>query len=167
VCFVCENDGKEKDLIKGRQCPHCMSRVKLLKPQCILEHVAAHILFDQQIDSASKPCSFCLHPSDSISRKEKDLRWIYKSTTINWSVPTCYAYLMPLHPHSQLQALVLISLFHVHGVHNSHLQSGGITCSTTSRITIHKYQSVIIRMFGKLEIQRETGWRRYGKTGIK
>jgi hypothetical protein len=76
-------------LIKGRQCPHCMSRVELSKPQRILEHAATHILFDQQLDSASEPCSFCLRPSPLCRFYLKKGKGFDANLQINYNKSTC------------------------------------------------------------------------------
>jgi len=49
ACFVCEHDGKERELIDtvDKKCTSCTPAVPLSKSgQRKLEHIGAHILFD-------------------------------------------------------------------------------------------------------------------------
>ncbi|KAF9006383.1 hypothetical protein BDZ89DRAFT_1233208 [Hymenopellis radicata] len=67
ACFVCENDGKEREIVSAAEykCTHCQPPVPLPKkdgPRTI-EHAAAHQLFDSQIDRAQEPCGLCLRPA--------------------------------------------------------------------------------------------------------
>ncbi|TFK58753.1 hypothetical protein BDN72DRAFT_746964, partial [Pluteus cervinus] len=45
-------------------CSRCGDRAEIspTKPQRILEHMAAHILFDEQLDTTEERCGFCLRP---------------------------------------------------------------------------------------------------------
>lgn len=50
--------------MKGTQCSHCPAAASLPKgAQRVLEHMAAHLLFDQKINRFSEPCGLCLRPS--------------------------------------------------------------------------------------------------------
>jgi hypothetical protein len=90
ACFVCEHDGKARDLIKGRQCPNCPDiTVELSKPQRILEHAAAHILFDSTIDATSEPCGLCLRPSPLCAFYLKKAKGSDGSLRINYNKSNC------------------------------------------------------------------------------
>jgi hypothetical protein len=66
-----------------------MSRIELSKPQHVLEHAAAHILFDQQLDSASEPCGLCLRPSPLCKFYLKTGKGFDANLQINYSKSIC------------------------------------------------------------------------------
>ena len=64
ACFLCKDEAKERELVNYRQCPSCSPTVILPKaPQKVLEHMAAHILFDSKTNASMQPCGLCLRPS--------------------------------------------------------------------------------------------------------
>jgi hypothetical protein len=64
ACFLCENEYAEQNQVTANECMACMPPAALPKqPQRVLEHMAAHILFDSSIDRSSEPCGLCLQPS--------------------------------------------------------------------------------------------------------
>src|SRR6266536_6169087 len=66
ACFLCEQDGKERELIDSahQKCMHCTPAVPLRKSgQRVLEHMGGHILFDPSVDCSLEPCGLCLRPS--------------------------------------------------------------------------------------------------------
>lgn len=72
VCFICEhsedsrlqgNDIEAWDYNNRNTCSLCSVVLDCNKPQNILTHVAAHILFDPRVDRSSEPCGLCLSPS--------------------------------------------------------------------------------------------------------
>ncbi|KZV98363.1 hypothetical protein EXIGLDRAFT_597482, partial [Exidia glandulosa HHB12029] len=66
-CFVCERDGEDIhfDHTLERCCPRCGTDVHIdwSKASQVLNHLAAHILFDPAIERANEPCGFCLQPA--------------------------------------------------------------------------------------------------------
>jgi len=76
-------------LIKGRQCPICVPAVELSKPQHVLEHAAAHVLFDSSIDATSQPCGLCLRPSPVCTFYVKKGKGSDASLQINYNKSTC------------------------------------------------------------------------------
>ena len=59
ACFVCEDKMKEVELLGQRLCSCCSGELPA-QPQCLLEHVGTHILFDPMVDPALEPCRLCL-----------------------------------------------------------------------------------------------------------
>ncbi|KAJ8517282.1 hypothetical protein ONZ45_g5524 [Pleurotus djamor] len=63
ACFACEDPKKEEELLKSQNCPRCdpphpMPTVGL----SVLDHMAAHILFDKDVKGTIEPCGLCLQP---------------------------------------------------------------------------------------------------------
>ena len=65
ACFVCEDEMKEVELLGKRPCSCCGGELPV-QPQCLLEHVGAHILFDPMVDPALEPCGLCLRPGQCV-----------------------------------------------------------------------------------------------------
>ncbi|KAF8176492.1 hypothetical protein BJ912DRAFT_857405 [Pholiota molesta] len=93
VCFLCENDEAERNVAVTDQCPMCDPPVALdrKKGQRVLEHMAAHILFDPKIDRSILPCGLCLRPSPACTfylKKTKGAKTVQvdeqKSTCANF-----------------------------------------------------------------------------------
>jgi hypothetical protein len=67
ACFVCEAAGESNlaSIGESTDCSRCGPSVILdwKKPQCILEHMAAHILFDMTLNSSEERCGLCLRPA--------------------------------------------------------------------------------------------------------
>jgi hypothetical protein len=64
ACFLCENEHATRNIVTTLECTACSPPVTLPKQvQRILEHMAAHILFDPSIDKSAEPCGLCLRPS--------------------------------------------------------------------------------------------------------
>lgn len=66
ACFICE----DKDTIRDSQttldfhCPSCTAPpVSFNKPQKLLNHIAAHVLYDPRANRAQEPCGMCLSPA--------------------------------------------------------------------------------------------------------
>lgn len=66
ACFVCEADTTTQGPIgeSDTPCSLCGSRTQLEKstPQRVLEHMAAHILYDNSINRHDEFCGLCLRP---------------------------------------------------------------------------------------------------------
>jgi len=69
AAFLCESENMEHDHYglgrESAKCPRCQPLV-LWDPervQKILEHVAAHILFDKSLNSSLELCGLCLRPT--------------------------------------------------------------------------------------------------------
>lgn len=81
-CFVCEADGKERQILDSttQKCTHCTPPVTLpaAGPR-IIEHVAAHILFDPNVNVDSEPCGLCLRPYSTcewrLNRAGNQVEW--------------------------------------------------------------------------------------------
>jgi hypothetical protein len=68
ACFVCEADATTRrpvDESASSPCSLCGSRTQLEKssPQRVLEHMAAHILYDTTINRHDELCGLCLRPT--------------------------------------------------------------------------------------------------------
>jgi hypothetical protein len=63
ACFLSENELATHDLAVANECINCSPPV-LLSRQAprVLEHMAAHILFDPHIKQSDEPCGLCLQP---------------------------------------------------------------------------------------------------------
>jgi hypothetical protein len=77
------------NLLKGRQCPTCTPAVELSKPQRVLEHAAAHILFDSKMDPTSEPCGLCLRPSPRCKFHLKKGKGSDANPQVNYDKSTC------------------------------------------------------------------------------
>jgi hypothetical protein len=93
VCFLCENDDAERNVVVADQCPMCDPPIALdrKKGQRVLEHIAAHILFDPKVDRSTQPCGLCLRPSPACTfylKKTKGAKTFqvdkHKSTCANF-----------------------------------------------------------------------------------
>ncbi|KAF4596881.1 hypothetical protein EYR40_007427 [Pleurotus pulmonarius] len=64
ACFLCKDKTKELELLTAKQCPRCSPTVELpaTAPR-VLEHMAAHILFDTRVIASTQPCGLCLRPA--------------------------------------------------------------------------------------------------------
>lgn len=65
-CFLCENDDAERHFAKKNQCNVCMPPVFFkdkTSAHRILEHNAAHILFDSHLKRGDELCGLCLRPA--------------------------------------------------------------------------------------------------------
>ena len=90
ACFLCENNERESELIKHHQCPSCTPTVTLGKSgQCVLEHMACHILFDPQTKASSQPCGLCLRPSPTCTFELKKGKGANASLQINSKTSHC------------------------------------------------------------------------------
>jgi hypothetical protein len=70
AAFVCKSEGDEHPIIgtasaQSDCCPMCRPAIPwdISKAHKILEHIAAHILFDNTLDTTKEPCRLCMHPS--------------------------------------------------------------------------------------------------------
>lgn len=64
ACFLCEDEHATRNLITAYECTACTPSVALPKQaQRVLEHMAAHILFDSSVERSSEPCGLCLRPT--------------------------------------------------------------------------------------------------------
>ena len=64
ACFLCKDKHATWNLITAYECTACMPSVILPKQvQRVLEHMAAHILFDSLVERSSEPCGLCLQPT--------------------------------------------------------------------------------------------------------
>lgn len=92
-CFVCEDPAKQLELIHARQCPKCSPAVEL--PQSgpkLLEHMAAHILFDASCSPSTQPCGMCLRTSPSCIFYLKKGRNTNSPPQINQEISSCLNY---------------------------------------------------------------------------
>lgn len=65
ACFVCEKDSHNTDdTLNERFCPKCEPSVELEWNEAprVLEHMAAHFLFDRSTNPSLEPCGFCARP---------------------------------------------------------------------------------------------------------
>ncbi|KAK0450572.1 uncharacterized protein EV420DRAFT_1705203, partial [Desarmillaria tabescens] len=88
ACFVCEQDGKEREVIDAAMCTYCQPSVPLDKsaPR-VLEHIGAHVLFDSNVDNDLEPCGLCLRPSPICTwylRRSKGTGY-----QVDWKKSTC------------------------------------------------------------------------------
>lgn len=70
AAFLCETEGSERDIHAvgtTAHCSQCRPPVPwdLMKVQKVLEHNAAHILFDKSLNTSFELCGLCLQPSPS------------------------------------------------------------------------------------------------------
>ena len=70
AAFVCETEVDERPITgpasaQSDHCPLCRPAIPwdISKVHKILEHVAAHILFDNTLDATQEPCGLCMRPS--------------------------------------------------------------------------------------------------------
>ncbi|KAJ7894909.1 hypothetical protein B0H14DRAFT_3426512 [Mycena olivaceomarginata] len=64
LCFLCEDETVEHEIARIGCCAHCSPPVKLSsRIPDILNHNAAHILFDPAIKAEDQPCGLCLRPA--------------------------------------------------------------------------------------------------------
>ena len=70
TAFVCEVEVDERPITgsesaQSSHCPVCRPAIPwdISKPHKILEHVAAHILFDNTLDTTKDLCGLCMRPS--------------------------------------------------------------------------------------------------------
>ncbi|KAH6885601.1 hypothetical protein BKA70DRAFT_1377423 [Coprinopsis sp. MPI-PUGE-AT-0042] len=72
ACFLCTSNRGVSDIniseLEDSQCTRCAANGKnvvldLLQPQRVLEHIGAHILFDEGVNRSDEPCGLCLNPS--------------------------------------------------------------------------------------------------------
>ncbi|KAF8148643.1 hypothetical protein B0H34DRAFT_668291, partial [Crassisporium funariophilum] len=72
VCFLCENEGAERNVVATDQGSMCDPPVPLdrKKGQRVLEHMAAHILYDPLVDRSTQPCGLCLQPWPALDEKK-------------------------------------------------------------------------------------------------
>ncbi|KAH9019948.1 hypothetical protein EDB84DRAFT_1275578 [Lactarius hengduanensis] len=70
AAFVCETELDERPITgpacaQSNCCPVCQPAIPwdISKPHNILEHVAAHILFDSTLDTTTELCGLCMRPS--------------------------------------------------------------------------------------------------------
>ncbi|KAJ7142000.1 hypothetical protein C8R46DRAFT_822672, partial [Mycena filopes] len=65
ACFVCERDNNSRNIDVQNPCPACPHNTVLdpAQGQPVLAHMAAHILFDPNIDASTEPCGLCLSPA--------------------------------------------------------------------------------------------------------
>ncbi|KAJ7138357.1 hypothetical protein C8R44DRAFT_533169, partial [Mycena epipterygia] len=63
--FVCEFDNNSRELESANTCPLCPPNTPLdpHQGQQVLAHMAAHILFDPDLDRSTEPCGLCLNPA--------------------------------------------------------------------------------------------------------
>ncbi|KAF8221652.1 hypothetical protein L208DRAFT_1530560, partial [Tricholoma matsutake] len=63
-CFLCEDEQATRNLEVLNECTACIPLVALPKSaQRVLEHMAAHILFDPSVNRSAEPCGLCLQSS--------------------------------------------------------------------------------------------------------
>ena len=72
VCFICESNSsthQPMDDNTSSACSICGAQTQLEKstPQQVLEHMAAHILFDTTLNHSHELCSLCMCPSPMCS----------------------------------------------------------------------------------------------------
>jgi hypothetical protein len=62
---VCERDNNSRNIDVPSTCPSCPPNTPLnpAQGQQVLAHVAAHILFDPDINTSTEPCGICLSPA--------------------------------------------------------------------------------------------------------
>jgi len=60
ACFLTKQETHNQDLVDGRACYKCSPPVELSKPQEVLAHMGAHILYDARIIVNLEPCGLCL-----------------------------------------------------------------------------------------------------------
>jgi hypothetical protein len=66
ACFLCENDDAERHFSKQNQCAVCTPPVffkEKTSAHHILEHNAAHVLFDSCLKRSDELCGLCLRPA--------------------------------------------------------------------------------------------------------
>ena len=70
AAFVCKTEVDERPITgpasaQSDHCPLCQPAIPwdISKVHKILEHVAAHILFDNTLDATQEPCRLCMRPS--------------------------------------------------------------------------------------------------------
>ncbi|KAJ7754917.1 hypothetical protein B0H14DRAFT_2540801 [Mycena olivaceomarginata] len=64
LCFLCEDETVEHEIARIGCCAHCSPPVKLSsRIPDLLNHNAAHILFDPAIKAEDQPCGLCLRPA--------------------------------------------------------------------------------------------------------
>ncbi|KAF7342721.1 hypothetical protein MSAN_02030000 [Mycena sanguinolenta] len=63
LCFLCEDPEVEREIARIGACAYCVPAVKVgTKIPDILNHNAAHILFNPAIKAEHQPCGLCLRP---------------------------------------------------------------------------------------------------------
>ncbi|KAF8179393.1 hypothetical protein K438DRAFT_1443999, partial [Mycena galopus ATCC 62051] len=63
-CFLCDDEAVEAEVSRIGCCPHCSPPVKIgSRIPDILNHNAAHILFDPATKIEHQPCGLCLRPA--------------------------------------------------------------------------------------------------------
>lgn len=74
MCFVCEDELKEVELLGKKPCPGCGGELPE-QPQRLL--MGAHVLFDPKITATLEPCGLCLRPAQCMFylRKEGGAKW--------------------------------------------------------------------------------------------
>ncbi|KAF9059953.1 hypothetical protein BDP27DRAFT_1430658 [Rhodocollybia butyracea] len=88
-CFVCKADGKECQILDDtlQKCTYCTPSVSLpAAGPHVIEHVAAHLLFDPKVSQDSEPCGLCLFPYGTfkwrLNQARNQIKW-KKSKCVN------------------------------------------------------------------------------------
>ena len=68
--FICEAESDECPITgtasaESNHCPMCQPAIPwdISKSHKVLEHIAAHILFNNTLDPTKEPCGLCMHTS--------------------------------------------------------------------------------------------------------
>ncbi|KAJ8482016.1 hypothetical protein ONZ45_g15109 [Pleurotus djamor] len=90
ACFACKDPKKEEELLKLQNCPHCgpphpMPTVGL----SVLDHMAAHILFDKDVKAMTEPCRLCLQPRGRCLIYLKKGKGAQMSDQVDRDISTC------------------------------------------------------------------------------
>jgi hypothetical protein len=90
ACFLCEDEHATRNFAVANECTNCSPAVALPKqaPR-ILEHMAAHILFDSGIKRSDEPCGLCLRPSPLCKFYLKKRKGAATSEQIDFAKSTC------------------------------------------------------------------------------
>ena len=87
VCFVCEDETKEVELLGKKLCAGCGGELPE-QPQWRLEHMSAHVLFNPKIDTGLEPCGLCLWPAQCKFYLKKG-RGVQNGQQINYRKSDC------------------------------------------------------------------------------
>ena len=92
ACFVCEEDELNGPISnESSDCLLCGPKAQLNRSngQRVLEHMGAHILFDNNVGRSQERCGLCLHPSPMCQLIVKKGRGVNASPRLDIEDSTC------------------------------------------------------------------------------